>query len=254
MRRCLETLDRKPPKLIVAYAQALYELACFARRENITITPQNAAITSAGTLYEFMREAIVNVLRCPVYNRYGSREVSDIACERPGLEGLWVAPWGNYVEVLDSRGRAVPPDTDGEIAITCLTNFAMPLVRYRIGDRGTLAASKKFGGQVLSRVLGRTVDTFRLRDGTCVDGEYFTHLLYFRDWVQKFQIVQKDYDTILIKIKLNEAKNPSNIELTEITANTRAVMGPACHVRFEFPPEIPSLPSGKYRFTLSEVV
>src|SRR5689334_14221372 len=134
-----------------------------------------------------MREKIAEVFGCHVYNRYGSREVSDIACELPGASGLWVAPWGNYVEILDDEARPVPPGEEGNIVVTCLTNYAMPLVRYWIGDRGALAQTSRIGQtdgeagpQFLKHVFGRNVDAFRTRDQALIDGEYFTHLLYFR--------------------------------------------------------------------------
>lgn len=253
MRECLSLLSRRPPKLIIAYVQSLYELACFAERKGIAIAQQNAIITSAGTLYEFMRETISRVFQCPVYNRYGSREVGDIACERPGLNGLWVAPWGNYVEVVDQRGASLPSGAEGDLIITCLTNFAMPLLRYQIGDRGVLSEHRQLGGQVLERVSGRNVDTFRLRDGTLVDGEYFTHLMYFRDWVRRFQVVQKEYDKVVFKVELNQPLVPPKSELVEIATGTRAVMGASCDVNFEFPEEVLPAASGKFRFTISEV-
>src|SRR5439155_9041734 len=116
-----------------------------------------------------------------VYNLYGSREVSDIACQLPGLNGLWIAPWGSFVEIVDDAGQAVPPGTEGNILVTCLTNYAMPLLRYQIGDRGALLEGHDWsvaGIQVLKQISGRSVDVFRTRDQTLVDGEYFTHLLY----------------------------------------------------------------------------
>jgi len=186
----IQTLNRLRPRLIVAYAQAAYELAQFAERERVSVAPQRAVLTSAGTLYPFMREKIASVFGCEVYNLYGSREVSDIACELPGLNGLWVAPWGTFVEIVDEAGRPVPPGTEGNIVVTCLTNYAMPLLRYWIGDRGSLLPDGTMAGhpgtQVLKHVTGRSVDVFRTRDQTLVDGEYFTHLLYFRPCVRKF--------------------------------------------------------------------
>jgi len=108
MREFIETLHRVRPRLIVAYAQAMYELARFAEREQIAVEPQRAILTSAGTLYPFMREQIGKVFGCEVYNLYGSREVSDIAWELPGMKGLWVAPWANFVEIVDDSGALVP--------------------------------------------------------------------------------------------------------------------------------------------------
>jgi phenylacetate-CoA ligase len=255
MRHFITTLNRVRPRLVVAYAQAAYELAQFVEREKLSLEPQRAVVTSAGTLYPFMRQKIAQVFCCEVYNLYGSREVSDIACEVPGSDGLWVAPWSNYVEILDEQGVPVSPGDEGNIVVTSLTNYAMPLLRYWIGDRGALrpdTGEGSLGGQVLKHVSGRNVDVFRTRDQTLIDGEYFTHLLYFRPWVSKFQVVQKSVEQVLFKVVRANGEPPRS-ELEEIAAKARQVMGPRCRVDFEFLPDLPPHPSGKYRYTISEV-
>ena len=255
MREFIETLNRLRPSLIVAYAQAIYELARFAEREDIEVVPQRAVVTSAGTLYPFMREKIAQVFGCKVFNLYGSREVSDIACELPGFNGLWGAPWNSFLEIVDEAGQPVPAGVEGNILVTCLTNYAMPLLRYRIGDRGVLAAEPPghLGLQVLKHVSGRTVDVFRTRDRTLVDGEYFTHLLYHRFWVLKFQVVQKGYTHVVFKLVSANGK-PAKTELEEIATGARRVMGADCRIDFDFIDELPSHPSGKHRYTISEVL
>ncbi|MBU6398928.1 MAG: phenylacetate--CoA ligase family protein [Verrucomicrobia bacterium] len=257
MRIFVQILDRSRPRLIVAYAQAAYELARWVEREKLPVASQRAVVTSAGTLHPFMREKIAQVFGCAVYNLYGSREVSDIACELPGFRGLWVAPWGNFVEIVDDAGQPVPAGTEGNILVTCLTNYAMPLLRYRIGDRGALLAPEEGRGdaaatQTLERVSGRTVDVFRTRDQTLVDGEYFTHLLYFRPWVWKFQVIQKSPAHIVFRVVRFNGE-PAKSELEDITLRTRRVMGEDCRVDFEFAADLPPLPSGKYRYTISEI-
>ncbi len=251
MNSFIHMLNAKRPKLIVAYAQAIYELAKFAEDENIKVIPQEAIITSAGTLYPFMREKIETVFQCKVFNHYGSREVSSIACERPGCKGLWVAPWGNYVEIVDDDNNPLPPGVEGNILVTCLNNFAMPLIRYKIGDVGIL--SRNFPSeQILQKVSGRNVDMFKTQDGTLVDGEYFTHLLYFKDWVQKFQVIQKTYSEIAIKIIKSDSDYQPE-ELDDIAAKCKLLMGKDCSVDFEFVSEISTSASGKYRYTISEI-
>jgi phenylacetate-CoA ligase len=256
MRSYLEYLNRHPPKLIIAYVQSIYELAQFAEIEHIDVTPQEAVMTSAGTLYPFMREKIEMVFQCKVFNRYGSREAGDIACECHAHTGLHVFPWGNYVEIVDDLGYPVPNGVEGNILVTNLNNFAMPLIRYSIGDRGVLSLPEQCScgrqGQILERVSGRNVDVFRKRDGTLVDGEYFTHLLYYKDWVQKFQVVQKDYSSVLFKIQ-KTVNDYQSWELEEIKVKTRVVMGEDCVVNFDFVDEILPSPSGKYSYTITEV-
>ena len=233
----------------------MYELARFCEREGLEVISQAAIITAASTLYPFMREKIEQVFQCRVFNRYGSREVGDIACERPGCEGLWVAPWGNYVEIVDSEGNRVPDGAEGEILVTSLINFAMPLVRYSIGDRGVLSpmgtSDQCMYGQVLKAVLGRSNDMFRDKDGTLVDPGYFMSLCT-KDWVRKFQVVQKSASHILFRIVRSDL-HYRQTELDEISTQTRLVMGDDCKVTFEFVDEIPPSASGKYRYAFSEV-
>ncbi len=256
MRSFIQQLNHQPPKLIIAYVQAIYELAKFAEQEKLTVEPQAAIVTSAGTLYPFMREKIETVFQCKIFNRYGSREVGDIASECQAHQALHVFPWGNYVEILDDAGQPVPAGTEGNIVVTCLTNHAMPLLRYAIGDRGSLSPQQTCAcgrtGQRLEKISGRSVDTFKTSNGSLVDGEYFTHLLYFRDWVHKFQIVQKDHDRIIFKIVPGEASYQPQ-ELAEICEKTKLIMGRDCAVDFEFTKEILPSASGKYRYTISEV-
>jgi len=256
MKQYLSLLASRPPNIILAYAQSIYELALFAERNEIQITPQRAIMTSAGTLYPFMREKIEEIFRCKVYNRYGSREVGPIASEHPGSGGLWVAPWGCYVEIVDEYGKPVPPGTEGDILVTSLINFAMPLIRYKIGDRGVLSSDSTtpsgLQGQILLKVSGRNVDMFKCRDGTLIDGEYFTHLLYFRDWVRKFQFIQKDFDLVVVNLVKGDGAMPEG-DLEDISEKIQVLLGDRCRVEYNFLEDIPPSSSGKYRYTISEV-
>ena len=204
MRAYLDELNQNPPRLVIAYATSIYELVQFAEREGLPIRPQVAIMTSAGTLHPWMREKIEAAFQCRVFNRYGSREVGDIASECEAHAGLHVFPSGNYVEIVDDQGHPVPNGEEGNILVTNLYNYAMPLIRYYIGDRGVLSRSDRCAcgrqGQILERISGRNVEMFRKRDGTLVDGLFFNHFLYYKEWVEKFQVVQKDYERVVFKI------------------------------------------------------
>jgi phenylacetate-CoA ligase len=256
MRGCLEQLNSDPPRLIIAYVQSLDDLAAFAEREGIEVTPQRAIISTAGTLQRHMRERIERVFGCRPFDRYGSREVGDIAGECSHHEGLHVFPWTSFVEVLDDNDSPAEPGAPGRIVVTSLANFAMPLLRYEIGDRASLVAEDApqcpcgRGGQRISQLLGRTVDTFKAADGTLINGEYFTHMLYFKDFVERFQVVQ--HSPSQVTYRLVTSGRPPQEDLDEIIEGTRAVLGAACEVEFELVDEIAPSPSGKYRYTISE--
>lgn len=251
MAHYIKLINQKSPKLILAYAIAIYELAKFAESKQLKIIPPQAIMTSAENLHPWMREKIERVFQCKVFNRYGSREVGDIACERPGFEGLWVAPWGNYVEIVDDDNNPLPPGIEGNILITSLTNFAMPLIRYKIGDRGILSATHP-SGQVFRMLSGKDTDMLKMKDGTLTESGYFEGLMYFKDWVKNYQVIQKSHSKIVVKIVPITSSYPLE-ELEEFVEKTKILMGEDCIVDFEFVDHIETTPSGKYRFVISEV-
>jgi phenylacetate-CoA ligase len=256
MRDTLVWLGKRPPRLIVAFPQSAYDLANFAVRNGIEMPPQTAVVSTGGTLYDFIRETVERVFQCEVFDRYGCREVGSVAWECGEHGGLHVFPWSNYVEVVDGDGNPVAPGEEGDVVVTCLTNYAMPLIRYSIGDRAVLAPDEDCvcgrRGRRLSRIVGRGVDAFRARDGTIVHGQYFIYLMYYREWLEKFQIVQRDYDDVLYRIVKARDHVPSE-DIEEIGRVTRAALGPDCKVEFEFVDEIGASPSGKFLYVMSDV-
>jgi len=68
-----------------------------------------------------------------IFNGYGSLELSGIAHECEAHDGHHVAAESYIVEVLKD-GHPAQPGEDGEIVITDLNSFSVPLIRYRIGD------------------------------------------------------------------------------------------------------------------------
>jgi phenylacetate-CoA ligase len=256
MREYIAYINANRPRLIEAYAESLYVLARFAEQESLEVLPPGAIITTATMLFPYMRTQIEKVFRCKVYNRYGSREVGDIGCEVPGMDGLWVSPWANYLEIVDDAGRWVPDGCQGAILITSLTNRAMPLIRYKIGDLGILAppepSTRLYPGQVLQEVLGRITDLFQTREGTPVPGYYFIMLLFFKTWIRQYQVVQKDYEHFVFKI-IPSGEPPPPEDLDEIIRRTRHLFGEGCKVEIQFVDEIRSSASGKFRYTISEI-
>ncbi len=263
MRNYASIINNRQPTQIRAYAESMYEIACFLQGENIKIHSPRSIMTSAGTLYPYMRETIENVFRAPVFNRYGSREMGDIACECEYHNGLHISPMTHFVEILDKNSKPTEPGELGEIIVTCLTNFSMPLIRYRIGDMGSWNSEVCPCGRrwpLLKEVSGRVTDTFIRRDGSIISPEYLIHLIGVvlnKGWIKKYQIIQEDYEHILVRIVLlNQMTDPytsySN-ELKEMTKKIQLVMGKECDVGYKFPNTISPTSSGKYRFTISKI-
>ncbi|MDR3225065.1 MAG: AMP-binding protein [Clostridiales Family XIII bacterium] len=251
-------INRFKPPYMRAYVQSANELAKYAEERDIALHPMRGIIVSAGTLYDDFRERIERVFGCPVFNRYGSREVSLIAMECEAHQGLHQNIFTQYIEIVDADGKPTPPGEMGRILVTNLTNHTMPLIRFDIGDMAVptdKVCSCGRGLPLIEKVVGRTVNVFKTAAGDLVDGEYFTHLFYGITEIEKFQVVQTALKEIEIKYVVNTfvPRKDMNPALDEIRRKVHAVMGPDCIVRFHALDDIPPSASGKYIYTISEI-
>lgn len=257
MQHYVRRIRRGRPLIIEAYAESIYELAHYMNASNIRISGVKNVITSAGTLYPFIRDEIERAFGCPTLNRYGSREVGAVAGERVAGAGLEAFNYTQLVEVVNDQGEPCAPGEEGDVLVTCLTNFAMPLIRYRIGDRavvGTAVSEPIPSVERLETVTGRAIDVFIREDGSTVPGIFFIALLVVIQEASKFkkiQFIQEDYN--VISIKLVTTTRPPGGTLEEIRSSLQRVIGPTCRVDFEFVDSIPTHSSGKYRYFVSKV-
>lgn len=255
MLDCIHALNKHKPKLIIAYVQSIYDLARFAKKNKIHVEKQNAIHAAAGTLYDFLRKEIEEVFQCEVFNHYGSREVGAIASECSAHDGLHILSEHTLVEVVNEEGRSCEPGEKGEIVVTTLNNYSMPLIRYKIGDIGIKQAYRDCACGCsypkLQKVVGRSTDIFTTKAGSKVYGAYFTHLFYYYDWIKNFQVIQKDSSHILVKIvKIGDVNERA---LDDIRRKIKLVMGEECQIEFQFLDEIPKTRTGKQLYTISEV-
>jgi phenylacetate-CoA ligase len=253
IEKYISTINSYKPDLIRGYAGSLHEICRYAERNDLDIHSPKVLVSAAETLNDEMRDRIERVFGQKVYNFYGSREVSNLAGEcKDGLMHSF-AFW-NYQELLDGHNRPVKQGEEGKVVVTNLFNYSMPLIRYEIGDMAVLGPERCSCGNVLptfEKITGRITDHFILKNGTRIHGEYFTHLFYLKDWVEKFQIIQEDYSKIrLMVVARGEVSDHCK---HDIDTKIRLVMGQECKIEWNFVDSIPKTATGKYLYTKSLV-
>lgn len=257
MRRYVNIINKKKPVIILAFAQSIHELAKFIKKNSLQVHSPSAIMTSANTLSENERKTIQDVFRCSVVNRYGSREVGNMACECPMHEGLHISVFTHYLEILNDRLEPCREGELGEIYVTLLTNFTMPLIRYKIGDVAVFTGKKcscRRGLPVIREVTGRNNDLFITKKGEKIHTGIFNSMFYFKDWAEKYQIVQKKPDVVEIRVVLSQEAQKFDIEneYCELKANMRKILGEDCTITINAVKKIEPAKSGKYRYTIRE--
>ncbi|NLT58280.1 MAG: AMP-binding protein, partial [Clostridiales bacterium] len=117
-------------------------------------------LLSADYVPASLVEAIERTWRCPVFLHYGMTETCyGLAVQCAAREVMHLRSGEFLIEVADPlTGAPLPPGQEGEILLTTLESEALPLIRYRTGDIGRLAASACGCGSTLpalARVSGR---------------------------------------------------------------------------------------------------
>jgi len=259
MFRFVDIINRTKPTWIEAYVQAITEFSRFVQENHLTIFPPKGVLTSAGTLYPEMQALIEEVFGCMVFNRYGGREAGDMACTCEKQEGLHLSVWNSHIEILDDRHQPAVATEMGRIYVTTLNNYSMPLIRYDIGDMAVAGATQTCscgrGTPTIEKVIGRHMEAFRTREGKVVPAEFFIHFIgvvYNQGYIDRFQVVQNDYDDIVIRVVVKEKRKFDEFSAPMIES-IKAVMGQTCRVRFDFVDAIAPSAGGKYLYTISKV-
>lgn len=249
----IDVINREKPEYIRGYTRSIYDICKFARDHEIIIhSPRMVSPTSEVLTYE-MRDVIETVLNTRVFNFYGSREVHNLAGEC-NCGNLHMFSFLNFIEIVDDDNRDVSEGESGRIIVTPLRNYAMPLIRYEIGDIGTVGVKSCRCGSplpTLTTITGRTYCNFHLKDGSIVRSGAFTGLFYYLPWIKQFQIIQEDYDVIRILV-VNNGQIVEK-EKTEVERKIRRIMGDECQIIWEFLDEILPTKSGKFLFTISKI-
>jgi phenylacetate-CoA ligase len=243
------------PRIIQAYARAAVLFARYLDARGLTPHRPHAIVTSAEVLEDDERSLLERVFGCRVFNRYGCREVSVIASDCEAHSGMHTMAEGLYIEIETPHGPAAPGEM-GRILVTDLLNFAMPLIRYRIGDLGNWAAGKCCCGRSLprlERVAGRVTDFLVGCDGRLVSGVYLaTYVVAQRPSLGQVQIHQHEKGAVVYRLKPGAGFDAA-ADLTYLRSSTRQYLGEAARADVEVVDELRAEPSGKFLFSRSNV-
>lgn len=187
------------PATIYGLPSALLEVAGALRTQQRTIG-RVQVFTGGEVLTPSTRRALRAAFGGSVADVYGTSETKEIAWECPAGR-LHVNADVLHLEVLDRDGTPLPDGTEGDLVVTLLVGHAMPLLRYRTGDRGVLAPHACPCGRftpVLEVVTGRVSDVLHLGEGQRLSPYALTSALEQVDGILRYQISQLDLTRLRI--------------------------------------------------------
>jgi len=144
------------------------------------------------------RETCKDVFGVPMIDAYSSQEVGYIALQCPDHDHYHIQSETVYVEVLDENDKPCSAGETGRLIVTPLQNFAMPLIRYELGDYVELGDPCDCGRglPVIRRIHGRERNMLALPDGHMSYPSFPAELWTAIAPVRQFQLIQQDLENM----------------------------------------------------------
>ena len=252
----VEWLQRQNPAYLLTFPSNVLRLAKHCLEKGIELRNLRQVQAISEVLGAEIRAACRQAWGVPVTDLYSSREVGYMALQCPDHEHHHVQAEGVLVEIVDDRGRACAPGEVGKVVVTPLHNFAMPLLRYEIGDYAEVGESCSCGRglPVLRRILGRVQNMVVLPSGerhwTLLSSENIGAFLDIAP-IRQYQFVQKNLQSIESRLVVERDLTPEEEDhLRKWIVNK---LGHPFEVTFTYHEEIARSASGKYQDFISEV-
>ena len=213
------------PGVIYANASYLRLLAETVAERGIEGVKPKCLISWGEVLDEPTREFLESSFGCEAFNYYGAYEVGPIACECRNRGGIHTLADFVVLEIVRD-GEPVKPGERGEIVVTGLLNYAMPMIRYRVGDIGILGDDRCSCGSshpLLKSVEGRIIDCFALPHGRLVTPQIIQSAIQATPGISRYQAVQQDEGKVTIELMSKESD--PDVSTHELVARCHGVLG-----------------------------
>ncbi len=256
VERQLEWLVRQDPDYLVSHPTIIERLAALSADRGVRLPRLRQVEAISEALAPRVRALVREAWGVPTVDVYSAREAGYLALQCPDHEHLHVQAESVLLEVLDDAGRPCSPGAVGRVVVTPLHNFAMPLIRYAIGDYAEAGAACACGRglPVLARVLGRQQNMLVLPSGEArwplLSSDDIKRLLAIAP-VRRHQMVQKSLEAV--ELRVVTARPLRADEQAALVQWAQAKLGHAFAVAVVGVDDLPLTAAGKFADFVSEV-
>jgi phenylacetate-CoA ligase len=248
----LDWLQAQAPQYLITHASNLLWLAQRSVERGIRLPGLLQARSYGGALPQGTRAAVRRAWGVGLADLYTAEEVGYIALQCPHHEHYHLQSENLIVEIIDAAGRPCAPGQIGRVVVTTLHNFAMPLIRYELGDYAETAAACACGRglPVLRHIMGRERNILRLPDGRrhwpSFPSEKWAHVAPIR----QLQLVQKSRQDI--RVRIVAPRDLSDDEASRLVEVLRNCLGHPFRMTIERVDEIARAGNFKFEDFVSE--
>ncbi len=253
----IKSINSFEPVILFTYPSVLKDIAIYLNHNKKTVFSPKYIFTSG----EILEKGLINRMKrvfphSLILDTYFTTEAGMIAAQCPAGGNRHVFLNNVYLEILKNGNPAAPGET-GDVVITDLNNFAVPLIRYEglkdFAKVSTLTCGCGIKGDVIETLAGRIIDSIITPSGRTVNPFRLTELVADIEGVEKYQIIQKQRNSIHVKIVSSTDINEDIIR-NNIVSKFNRLFDEDIHYQIDFTDDIKrDSRSGTFRLVSSEV-
>ena len=266
MQKHYESLMKLKPTAIRGYGSSLYIFARYIEKNQLPVCPIKVVLTTGEVLVPEYRRKLEQVFQAPVYDEYGAGDGGILSHECPQRDGLHIEESLCVIEITDKVGNVLPDGQVGYVITTDLENYAFPFLRYQVGDMAYIKPgdcsccrqSRRFG-----EIMGRAGRLVYNKQGVPISPTMLPIMMYpdlnyhklenqiLYNKIDRFQIRQDKAGDIKILLKMKN-KADEMAQMYDYIIMNYSSHFKGSEVTLYFVDEIPTLPSGKEDYCVSE--
>jgi phenylacetate-CoA ligase len=249
----LDLLIAYKPDILYGYSGSLKLLAQHIKKHGFPHPNPRFIFGVSDLVDQECRELVSETFQKKLIDLYGSAEAGCIAWECPECEGYHINIDTVIVEFLNSQ-ESNSIENQGRVIITNLYSYAMPIIRYDLGDIGALSDKKSTCGRELPlmRVIEGRADSFViLPSGIRLSPMFFFGIMKPIEGISQWRIHQDLTSSISVLVVPSKEISPQTILLIKkrIVENISEELTVEIKVVDNIPPD----QSGKLRAVISKV-
>ena len=257
----ISKIEKIQPNVLAGYSSSLLLLAKVIKKRGIDSIKPRFILGGAELIDDFSRRFIEEVFDVPFYDQYAIVELDRIAWQCTMKSQYHIDADSIIVQFVDEKGEEVSAGERGEIICTSLFNYAMPFIRYAVGDIGIASDEECPCGirlPLMKMIEGRKDSLLCLPNGQLLSPRTFTtaiNLFKFSKDIDQFRVIQKKLDLFEVHVKRKKEAVDEKTMKNELVEHLRKMLNVDRKVIFEikFDNEIPLDKTGKFSTVVSEL-
>ena len=255
----IKQVENARPDVLDGYSSSLLLLAKEVEQRKIeTITPR-IIFGTAELIDSLSIKYVEKTFNASFYDQFGCSEVDRTAWQCPEKVGYHMDIDSVITQFVDENGNEVSTGEKGEVAYTSLFNYAMPLIRYAVGDVGVPSDEECPCGRslpLMKVVEGRKDSLLHLPSGRLLSPRAITNAVAeFIDKIVQYRVVQRKIDLLEIYIQKKNHVDEGQLQ-TELVKHLNSLLSldkQYVSINVEFVKEMPKSKTGKLMAVSSEL-